>query len=341
MTKEEIIRHIRSGGSFFCLQKPREIDASYFVLSENSDTRDKSLWMCPFNSKEIVKIPIENTHTGPLSHELLDWEVTPNLNAKTSTLQGEYVSWVESALTSFDSTFQKVVLARNFIAPYNQLGTGNRPFQLFNALHDTDTYRYILHINGYTWIGSSPELFLSLNNNTVTTMALAGTRPKGSLDEWGEKERDEQQIVADFITHQMAKLGCENIQTTGVYTRPNVQVEHLCTDISCDLKSHADLHQLATALHPTPALAGQPQNMALQFIAAHENFQRELYGGFIGLQDPSGTELFVNIRCAQYAQNGLCLYAGAGINAGSVPKLEWEETEQKLQTLLKAAKHQN
>ena len=341
MTSEEIIQHILSGGSFFCLQKPGDASASFYVLSPYSGSNDMSLWLCPFNSKDITKISIKQTYTGLLPTELFNWTVESNQPTNNSTQKSDYTSWVKSALESFDTTFRKVVLARKLSVPFDQLGTGNKPFQLFNALIDTDTYRYVLHHNGDTWIGSSPELFLSQKGNTAKTMALAGTRPKGSTDSWGGKERNEQQIVSDFITHQMESLGCKNIRRTEVYTRPNAQVEHLCTDISCELNKSNDLNKLASALHPTPALAGQPQDMAIRFIEENENFERDLYGGFIGLNDGNGAELFVNIRCARYTKNGLCLFAGAGINSGSSPEKEWEETEQKLQTLLKAAKYQN
>jgi isochorismate synthase len=43
----------------------------------------------------------------------------------------------------------------------------------------------------------------------------------------------------------------------------------------------------------------------------------------------------VNIRCLRSAGNRAVLYVGAGITAGSDPRQEWIETEQKAQTWLK------
>ena len=47
------------------------------------------------------------------------------------------------------------------------------------------------------------------------------------------------------------------------------------------------------------------------------------------------TSLFVNLRCMQLVIKKAILYAGAGITEDSIPDKEWEETELKLNTLLK------
>ena len=64
-------------------------------------------------------------------------------------------------------------------------------------------------------------------------MALAGTQPyKGILDvEWGEKEREEQQLVTDSIlTHLQNKVLTIRVSKTQTHKAGNVL--HLKTDIS-------------------------------------------------------------------------------------------------------------
>ncbi|KQF52521.1 hypothetical protein APC05_28340 [Acinetobacter pittii] len=46
-------------------------------------------------------------------------------------------------------------------------------------------------------------------------------------------------------------------------------------------------------------------------------------------------EWAVTIRCGLLSERNLRLYAGAGIVKGSEAELEWNETEAKMQTLLK------
>ena len=42
-----------------------------------------------------------------------------------------------------------------------------------------------------TWIGATPELLLSVTDDLLMTVALAGTRVQNS-PQWGEKESEEQ-----------------------------------------------------------------------------------------------------------------------------------------------------
>jgi isochorismate synthase len=46
------------------------------------------------------------------------------------------------------------------------------------------------------------------------------------------------------------------------------------------------------------------------------------------------SHLFVNLRCLQLFQKQFILYSGAGITASSVAEIEWEETENKMMTMM-------
>ena len=46
--------------------------------------------------------------------------------------------------------------------------------------------------------------------------------------------------------------------------------------------------------------------------------------------------LYVNLRCAQLKRESISLYVGAGITAESDAEQEWEETQNKAQTILQA-----
>ena len=41
------------------------------------------------------------------------------------------------------------------------------------------------------WMGATPERLITMSGHHLQTMALAGTRPRGS-SEWGNKEKEEQ-----------------------------------------------------------------------------------------------------------------------------------------------------
>jgi isochorismate synthase EntC len=95
--------------------------------------------------------------------------------------------------------------------------------------------------------------------------------------------------------------------------------------------------ELARALHPTPAVAGEPRDAALDAIAEREPFDRGAYAGPVGWVDAGGDgEWAIALRCAELRGERATLYAGAGIVAGSRPEAEVDETERKFRAFLDA-----
>ncbi|MAB58387.1 MAG: hypothetical protein CL524_12710 [Aequorivita sp.] len=112
---------------------------------------------------------------------------------------------------------------------------------------------------------------------------------------------------------------------------------HLRTDITGILKrGKATLTKIAAALHPTPAVCGRPQKFAKEFILQNEGYNREFYTGFLGPVNENGASasLMVNLRCMKIENNTARIFVGGGITIGSQPADEWQETQNKMQTML-------
>ncbi len=198
---------------------------------------------------------------------------------------------------------------------------------------------YLPHV-GF-WIGATPELLLSLEKETLSTAALAGTRKVEMVDpaEWGMKEKKEQKIVSEHIQQCLEKYFGKNIEITGPETVVAGPVQHLKTTFKVKIDQLSTEKNIPDALvkdlHPTPAIAGMPKEAALKLISEIEKHDRGFYTGFLGPVNLNGkSNLFVNLRCMEILENSLALYLGAGITAESDPDREWEETQFKAQTLL-------
>src|SRR5713101_4268313 len=113
-------------------------------------------------------------------------------------------------------------------------------------------------------------------------------------------------------------------------------VAHLHTPISARLRAGVGLAEVVAALHPTPAVGGVPSAAAVRFLGEHENLDRGLYAGLIGLVGPLRAELAVALRCARIAGGTARLFLGAGIVEGSSAESEWMETQLKARALLDA-----
>jgi isochorismate synthase len=97
------------------------------------------------------------------------------------------------------------------------------------------------------------------------------------------------------------------------------------------------LLDVAAVLHPSPAVAGLPQDAARGLIAQIEDGPRGLYSGLVGWIAPTGGgELAVCLRCGFIEGSRATLHAGAGIVAGSDPASEAAETLTKMRAMLEA-----
>jgi menaquinone-specific isochorismate synthase len=201
---------------------------------------------------------------------------------------------------------------------------------------------------GQTFIGASPERLLSLHDSELVTDALAGSAPRGKTPQddvqyaqyllSNPKELHEHQLVIDFIQQQLYRLGLEpNVATTHPQLLRLSNIQHLRTPIQARIPPHVHLFDILAELHPTPAVAGTPRELACQEIRHYEQFERGLFAAPLGWVDYQGNgEFVVGIRSALIDGCQARLYAGAGIVAGSNPDQEFAEIQLKLQALLKA-----
>ncbi len=227
--------------------------------------------------------------------------------------------------------FQKLVLSRFCDYQNNSQSIGN----LFKKACDAypGNFVYVCHTRETgTWFGISPELLLSERNGKYKTVALAGTQEKDK--DWDDKNKNEQQIVVDYMQLQLQKGGyCFTQEETKTVQSGNLY--HLVTEFSFDAKQNSGIGDLLHLLHPTPAICGLPEQETFDFIVENEGYDRRYYSGFIGpLQQEARSNLYVNLRCMECFPGSLRLYAGGGILLSSKVSVEWEETEKKMQTIL-------
>lgn len=213
----------------------------------------------------------------------------------------------------------------------------DKAYNLFEKLCETYPKALVYLVSSRklgTWIAATPEILLEAHKSFVFTMSLAGTKKASQNTEpWGDKEKNEQQLVTDFIESQLQKVGAEQIELNGPYDFQAGPVTHLRTDLSAYLSS-GKLTEIIKALHPTPAVSGVPRDKALNLISSVEAHDRFLYTGIVGLFSKTDATLYVNLRCAQLQTDTAYLYLGGGFTPQSIPELELDETENKSKTLI-------
>jgi isochorismate synthase len=258
----------------------------------------------------------------------------------------DFMKMVEEALGAIESgTFEKVVLSRKKIIHCSNDLDIPVAFQKLCSLYSNALISFVTIPDAGSWLGASPELLVSLQDKRIfKTTALAGTQAYShGVDiktvAWTQKDIEEQALVERYIISCFKKIRLREYEEHGPRTVVAGNLIHLKSDFMVDMQA-TNFPRLGSVmlqlLHPTSAVCGVPLDTALEFIHKHENYPRQFYTGYLGpVNFLNRTDIFVNLRCLQFLQEKLILYAGAGITQDSIPDKEWEETELKLSTLLK------
>lgn len=199
-----------------------------------------------------------------------------------------------------------------------------------------------------TWIGASPEVLIETKGDFFYTMALAGTQAAQGDNPlkaaaWTQKEIEEQALVCRYIVDCFKKIRLREYEEHGPKTVLAGNLLHLRSDFKVDMKA-TGFPQLGSVmldlLHPTSAVCGMPRKDAHEFLQENESFDRSFFAGFLGpVNIESETSIYVNLRTANFQENQVILFAGAGVTEDSDPEKEWEETEMKCEIIGKFIKH--
>ena len=229
------------------------------------------------------------------------------------------------------------------------------PIDLYRKLRilNPSPYMYFLNLDDVTIVGSSPEILTRVDNNNIATIRpIAGTRSRGKTIE--EDQKLEQDLLSDekeVAEHLMlidlgrndlgriAKTGTVNL-TDKMFVERYSHVMHIVSNVECELKKGMSSIDVLKATFPAGTLSGAPKVRAMEIIDEVESLKRNIYSGAIGnLSWHGGMDLAIAIRTAVIKDEILYVQAGAGIVYDSVPELEWQETMDKAQALIKAAKN--
>ncbi|MFL5886799.1 MAG: isochorismate synthase MenF [Thermoleophilaceae bacterium] len=257
--------------------------------------------------------------------------------------------WFESAVAEAcermrSSDLRKVVLAREVLVSAPR---AHDAAAIFGALRDNyrSCYCFCVGTPEAAFVGASPELLVRRRGAGVWTVALAASTRRSadpSVDRHlGEqlltdpKTRMEHEIVAERIVAKLRRrsVWVQRAPEPEIVKVANIQ--HLATPIHAQLRDPMSAVELAEMLHPTPALGGEPWELAAPAMREIEQLDRGWYGGPIGWVDAAQDgEFCVGIRSALLRDRSAHLFAGNGIVEASDPRAELAETEVKLQVLL-------
>lgn len=227
------------------------------------------------------------------------------------------------------------------------------PFDLYRAVRalNPSPYLYFLELDGVTLVGSSPEVMVRLEDDTVTVRPIAGTRRRGANPDEDralaeelaadEKELAEHRMLVDLGRNdvgRVAEYGSVHVPDLMVIERYS-HVMHLVSQVEGRLQAGRSAIDVFRACFPAGTVSGAPKIRAMEIIDELEPTRRGPYAGAVGYFGFGGSRMdtAIAIRTVLVHEGQAWVQAGAGVVADSVPEHEYEETLNKARALLRAA----
>lgn len=226
------------------------------------------------------------------------------------------------------------------------------PLALYRALRRVNPapFLFLLELDGFALVGSSPEILVRLRDGTVTVRPLAGTRPRGATTEEDraletelladEKERAEHLMLIDLGRNDVGRVsrqGSVRVPERFIVERYS-HVMHISSTVEGTIEDGRDAIDALVAAFPAGTLTGAPKIRAMEIIDELEPTRRATYAGCIGYFGATGEmDTCIGLRMAVVKDGQMHVQAGCGVVADSVPELEYLETQHKARALFRAA----
>lgn len=261
--------------------------------------------------------------------------------------ESEYRRAVQDAVAQIEAgeAFQIVVSQRFEVATSADALDVYRVLRLSNP----SPYLYLLRMDGFDIVGSSPEALVTVTDRKVVAHPIAGSKPRGHDERSDqeletelrsdEKERAEHLMLVDLGRNDLGRV-CEPGSVEVVefaQVRRYSHIMHLESTVTGRLAEQYNALDAILASFPAGTLSGAPKVRAMEVIDKLEVSRRGLYGGVVGYLDFAGeADAAIAIRTALLRDGIGYVQAGGGVVADSVPASEDAESQNKAAAIIRA-----
>jgi anthranilate synthase component 1 len=225
------------------------------------------------------------------------------------------------------------------------------PFSVYRALRaiNPSPYMYLLQLDDTYVVGASPEMLVQVEDGTVRTRPIAGTRPRGQTEAedtalaadllGDEKERAEHIMLVDLGRNDLGRVCRPGTVTVSALmdVEKYSHVMHIVSQVEGELQEGRDAFDALRSCFPAGTVSGAPKIRAMEIIAELEPCRRGTYAGAVGYFSFDGNlDTAITIRTMVIKDGVAHVQAGGGIVADSQPEYEYQESLNKAAALLRA-----
>lgn len=262
----------------------------------------------------------------------------------------EYCNIVEKTKEYIrDGDIFQAVISRKFTCKYD--GSLINAYRVLRTINPSP-YMVYMNIDDDEIISTSPETLVRLQNGRLYTFPVAGSRPRGKIDEEDislersllsdEKELSEHNMLVDLGRNDLGRISkYDSVEVTKyMVIHRYSKIMHICSQVESNIRDDCDAMDAIESVLPAGTLSGAPKIRACEIIEEQEALPRDIYGGALGYMDFTGNlDTCIAIRMAYKKGENVYVQAGGGIVADSVPKNEYEESANKAAAVMNAVRN--
>ena len=300
------------------------------------------------DAKKRLERAIDNLYQ-PLDRSLLEHRsnLVGGQEPVSNTPEADYKNSVSRAIEYIKAgdIFQ-VVPSQRFSIDYDLPS-----FELYRSLRSVNPSPFLFHLSfdGFSLVGSSPEILVRVRDDIVTIRPIAGTRKRGKTASEDKalaeelladpKERAEHLMLLDLGRNDVGRVA--DIGTVRVTEEFQIElyshVMHIVSNVEGDLRDDVDVVDALFAGFPAGTVSGAPKIRAMEIIDELEVSRRGAYAGGVGYFSQNTMDSCIALRTALVKDGKVYVQAGGGVVADSDPDFEHQECCNKAKAVLHAA----
>ncbi len=289
----------------------------------------------------LRRLETESTEGPPASHRALPLEIEHEMSAEDYQRMVRRAKEYIAAGDIFQANLSQRIKAHL---------TDLDPWDLYQGLRSINPspFASYLDMGDYQIASSSPERLVLVDDGTVQTRPIAGTRPRGADADADHlmrtelllhpKERAEHIMLIDLERNDLGRVSefgsvvVDELMVTEDYSH----VIHIVSNIRGRLRPGAGPVEVISAVFPGGTITGVPKVRCMEIIDELEPVSRGPYTGSVGYIGVNGRmDLNIIIRTFVVKDGTAYVQAGAGIVADSDPEREYHETLKKAEALIR------
>ena len=301
-------------------------------------SRTPFLFILSYDKSQIFAQPLDDLDDN-IYYKLEAWRNYPvQKRKKEFTFSKSPVSFLQ-----YKKAFEHILVEIRSGNTYLLNLTFSTPIQSSLDLKEIFTYakaKFKLYFKGQ-FICFSPERFVEIKNNSISTYPMKGTIDANLPDAQqnilsNSKEMAEHVMIVDLMRNDLgivaSNIKVDKFRYVEKIKAGSKALLQVSSKIRADLQDNwrDEIGTILDRLTPAGSITGAPKKSTVDIIQTTENYERGFYTGVFGIFDGESLRSGVMIRFIEEKNGKLFYKSGGGITIDSDAQSEYEELIDKI-----------